>query len=137
MLPREDIIAFYSHAALFVCPSVYEPFGIINLEAMACGAPVVASRVGGIPEAVADGETGILVDVDAAGSDFEPRDAQAFARRLADAINALMGDPGRRAAFAEAGRRRVVEKFSWESVAAQTLDFYKDVVKRHGEQNAR
>ncbi|HEX2612171.1 MAG TPA: glycogen synthase [Fibrobacteria bacterium] len=131
MIPREETIAFYSHAALFVCPSVYEPFGIINLEAMACGAPVVASKVGGIPEAVADGETGILVDVDSAGADFEPRDPEAFVRRLADAINALMADPGRRAAFAEAGRRRVVEKFSWESVAAQTLDFYKELVARN------
>jgi starch synthase len=131
MLPREEIITFYSHAALFVCPSVYEPFGIINLEAMACGAPVVASRVGGIPEAVADGETGLLVDTDASGSDFEPRDPAAFAARLAGAISALMGDPARRAAFAEAGRRRVVEKFSWASVAAQTLDFYKELVARN------
>ncbi len=128
MLAREDVVSLYSHAALFVCPSVYEPFGIINLEAMACGAPVVASRVGGIPEAVAEGETGLLVDVDpGSGGDFEPRDPEAFARRLAAAITELMEDPARRAAFAAAGRTRVEEKFSWESVAAQTLAFYKDL----------
>lgn len=131
MLSRPEIIAFYSQAAVFVCPSVYEPFGIINLEAMACGAAVVASRTGGIPEAVADGETGILVDVDpVGGGDFEPRDPEAFARRLADAIAALMQDPARRAALAAAGRRRVVEHFSWESVASRTLDFYKELVSR-------
>jgi glycogen synthase len=143
MVAREDVIAFYSHAAIFVCPSVYEPFGIINLEAMACGAPVVASRVGGIPEAVADGETGILVDVDpstnnnAGGADFEPRDPAAFARRLADGITALLNDPGKRAAFAAAGRKRVEDRFSWESVAAQTLSFYKEVVARYAAEENR
>lgn len=132
MLAREDVISLYSHAALFVCPSVYEPFGIINLEAMACGAAVVASRVGGIPEAVAEGETGLLVDVDpVGGGDFEPRDPDAFARRLAAAITELMQDPQRRAAFAAAGRTRVEQKFSWESVAAQTLAFYKELVARN------
>lgn len=127
MLPREDVIALYSMAAVFACPSVYEPFGIINLEAMACGAAVVASRVGGIPEAVADGETGVLVDADPGGADFEPRDAEAFAARLAEGITALLENPGRRAAFAAAGRKRVEERFSWESVAAQTLNFYKEL----------
>jgi glycogen synthase len=132
MVAREDVINLYSHAALFVCPSVYEPFGIINLEAMACGAPVVASRVGGIPEAVADGATGILVDTDpVGGTDFEPKDPAAFARRLADAITGLMQNPDRRAAFAAAGRKRVEDRFSWESVAAQTLDFYKEIIARH------
>jgi glycosyltransferase involved in cell wall biosynthesis len=132
MVAREDVINLYSHAALFVCPSVYEPFGIINLEAMARGAPVVASRVGGIPEAVADGATGILVDTDpVGGTDFEPKDPAAFARRLADAITGLMQNPDRRAAFAAAGRKRVEDRFSWESVAAQTLDFYKEIIARH------
>jgi glycogen synthase len=132
MVSRPDLIAFYSHAALFVCPSVYEPFGIINLEAMACGVPVVASRVGGIPEAVADGETGILIDVDpVGGTDFEPRDPAAFARRLADGISGLLENPAHRDAFAAAGRKRVEDHFSWESVAAQTLSFYKEVIARH------
>jgi len=117
---------------VFVCPSVYEPFGIINLEAMACGAAVVASRVGGIPEAVADGETGLLVDVDpVGGTNFEPKDPEAFARRLAEAVSSLLENPERRAAFAAAGRKRVEEKFSWESVAKQTLSFYQEVAARY------
>jgi starch synthase len=138
MVAREDVINLYSHAAVFVCPSVYEPFGIINLEAMACGAAVVASRVGGIPEAVAEGETGLLIDVDPVGDgDFEPRDPGAFALRLAGGITALLDDPARRAAFAAAGRKRVEERFSWESVAAQTLSFYQEVVARYAQENAR
>lgn len=129
MLPREETIAFYSQAALFVCPSVYEPFGIINLEAMACGTPVVASNVGGIPEVVEDVQTGLLVDVDAVGgTNFEPKDPGAFADRLAEAMNAMMRSPTRRRICGENGRRRVVEKFSWKSVAAQTLEFYKELV---------
>jgi glycosyltransferase involved in cell wall biosynthesis len=138
MLPREETIAFYSHAALFVCPSVYEPFGIINLEAMACGTPVVAANVGGIPEVVEDGATGLLVDVDpVGGTNFEPRDPGAFADRLAEAMNAMMNSATRRGIYGEKGRERVVAKFSWESIAAQTLEFYKEVVKRYGDQNAR
>jgi alpha-maltose-1-phosphate synthase len=132
MVAREDVITLYSHAAVFVCPSVYEPFGIINLEAMACGAAVVASRVGGIPESVVDGETGILVDVGPVnGADFEPRDPEAFSRRLAEGISALLENPARRDAFAAAGRKRVEDRFSWESVAAQTLSFYKEVIARY------
>jgi len=97
MLPREDVITMYTHASVFVCPSVYEPFGIINLEAMACETPVVASRVGGIPEIVVPDETGLLVDVDpTGGDDVEPAAPDAFARGLADGVNALMRDPERR-----------------------------------------
>ncbi|MFB6098931.1 MAG: glycosyltransferase, partial [Salinibacter sp.] len=129
MLPREDVITMYSHAAVFVCPSVYEPFGIINLEAMACETPVVASRVGGIPEIVVPDETGLLVDVSpTAGKDVEPANPEAFARGLADGVNALMADPERRNAMGTAARRRVEEHFSWTAIAEQTLGFYKELL---------
>ena len=131
MLPREDVIAMYSHAAVFVCPSVYEPFGIINLEAMACETPVVASAVGGIPEIVEPGVTGLLVSFDAEGGDSpEPRDAAAFSRDLAAAVNELIRDPGRRDAMGRAARARVLERFSWRSIAEQTLDHYREVLGR-------
>lgn len=125
MLSRAEILQLYSHAALFVCPSVYEPFGITNLEAMACGAPVVASAVGGIPEVVVDGETGVLVPL-ALSSDepMTPVDPDRFAGDLAAAINALIADPARRATMGAAGRRRAVEHFSWSSVADRTLELY-------------
>ncbi len=119
MVPREHLIVVYSQAALFVCPSVYEPFGIINLEAMACETAVVATAVGGIPTVVLDGETGLLVPL--AKSDLR------FARDLARAINTLMEDPGRRAAFARRGRRRVKEHFSWQAIAERTLDLYRQL----------
>ena len=129
MLPREDIIVMYSHAAVFVCPSVYEPFGIINLEAMACETPVVASAVGGIPEIVVPDETGVLVSFDPEGGDsFEPADPDAFARALARPVNALMNDPERRRAMAQAARTRVETVFSWTAIAEQTLDFYKSLL---------
>ena len=125
MLSREEIRQLYSHAAAFVCPSVYEPFGITNLEAMACGAPVVASAVGGIPEVVIDGETGVLVPVDLDPAEpMTPVDPERFARDLAIAITALLADPARRAAMGEAGRRRAVEQFSWASIADQTIELY-------------
>jgi glycogen synthase len=130
MLPREDVITMYSHAAVFVCPSVYEPFGIINLEAMACETPVVASAVGGIPEIVVPDETGLLVDVNPTGGDeVEPADPDAFAHGLADGVNALMADPGRRDTMGTAARQRVEAQFSWRAIAEQTLDFYKSLVE--------
>jgi glycogen synthase len=129
MVPVPDLVRFYSGASLFVCPSIYEPFGIINLEAMATGCPVVASRVGGIPEAVADGETGILVPFESRPSpEFAPQDPAGFSRDLADAINRLFGDEALRSRMSEAGRRRVEEKFSWRSIAEETLQFYEKVV---------
>ncbi|MDX1419562.1 MAG: glycogen synthase [Rubricoccaceae bacterium] len=129
MLPKADTIALYSHAAVFVCPSVYEPFGIINLEAMACETPVVASAVGGIPEIVVPGETGLLVPFASVGSGSpEPRDPEAFSRALADAINELLRDPERRSALGAASRRRVLEHFSWRSIAEKTLAFYRSLL---------
>lgn len=128
MLDRPEIIALYSHAAIFCCPSVYEPFGIINLEAMACGTPVVGSRVGGIPEVVADGETGILVDLNSdGGTDQQLRNPEAFVSGLAAAINQLAADPDRSRAMGLAGRRRVEDVYSWQSVAKQTLALYKSL----------
>ncbi len=130
MLPKRDIIPLYSQAALFVCPSVYEPFGIINLEAMACGTPVVASAVGGIREVVVSGETGLLVPIEArGGTDFEPKDPEKFVRDLAAAVNGLLDDPARRAEMGCRSRERVEQLFSWSSIARRTLDFYQDLVQ--------
>jgi glycosyltransferase involved in cell wall biosynthesis len=129
MLPREDVITMYSHAEVFVCPSVYEPFGIINLEAMACKTPVVASAVGGIPEIIVEGETGLLVEFEAEGGDsHEPANPDAFAQALADGVNTLMADPERRATMGETSRTRVENVFSWTAIAEQTLAFYKDLL---------
>jgi len=123
--PKDDLIALYSQAALFVCPSIYEPFGIINLEAMACGTPVVAAAVGGIREVVRHGETGLQVEfTPISAADPAPQDPQRFARDLAAAIDALLADPDRRRFMGERSREVVVEQFSWESIARQTLDFY-------------
>ncbi|MGZ6300000.1 MAG: glycosyltransferase, partial [Candidatus Limnocylindria bacterium] len=125
MLSREEIRQLYSHAAIFVCPSVYEPFGITNLEAMACERPVVATAVGGIPEVVVDGETGTLVPVEfRAEEPMTPVDPDRLAGDLATAINRLMADPELRARMGAAGRRRAVERFSWSSIAEQTVALY-------------
>ena len=114
MLPKADVIQLLTHALAFVCPSVYEPLGIVNLEAMACATAVVASRVGGIPEVVDGGVTGLLVPPDDPAS-------------LADALNLLLRDPGRAAELGLAGRRRAVAEFSWEAVAAQTAELYAEL----------
>lgn len=131
MIPKADAIALYSHADVFVCPSVYEPFGIINLEAMACETPVVASAVGGIPEIVMPGETGLLVEFETEGSGSpEPADPTGFSRALAEAVNEVMRDEARRQAMGAAARQRVLEHFSWVRIAADTLDFYRDLLGR-------
>jgi len=128
-VPLDDLVALYSQAAVFVCPSIYEPFGITNLEAMACGAPVVASAVGGIPEVVVEGLTGRLIPLEARGPDDpEPRDPERFARDLAGAINELLADPELGRAMGQAGRRRVEERFSWTGVAHRTRAFYERLV---------
>jgi starch synthase len=111
MLPKPEIIQLLTHALAFVCPSVYEPLGIVNLEAMACGTAVVGSAVGGIPEVVADGQTGLLVP---------PGDPV----RLAEALAALTADPARATAMGQHGRQRAIEEFSWASIAAQTAALY-------------
>ena len=115
MLPRASVIQVLSHAAAFVCPSVYEPLGIVNLEAMACATPVVASAVGGIPEVVDDGVTGLLVP---------PSEPKA----LADAVNRLLDDPGLAAGMGRAGRARATAEFSWQAIAEQTVALYETVI---------
>jgi len=118
MMPRPEIIVLYSHARVFVCPSVYEPFGIINLEAMACETAVVASRVGGIPAVVQHGQTGLLVDC-------EP---STFATSLAAALNDLMSDTDRCVEYGRSGRARVKAHFSWEAIARQTYQYYQTLI---------
>jgi starch synthase len=130
IVPKEEIIPLYTHASLFVCPSVYEPFGIINLEAMACETPVVASAVGGIKEVVVPEKTGLLVPFEPVSStDFEPKDPAQFARDLAAAINQLLDDPARLREMGLRSRERVEHYFSWTSIARWTLDFYFDLVQ--------
>jgi starch synthase len=129
-VPPKDLIALYSHAAVFVCPSIYEPFGITNLEAMACGTPVVASAVGGILEVVEDRVTGLLVPFEpASAGDQEPKDRERFALDLASAVNSLITSPGRGKSMGTAARQRVKAHFTWKAVARKTLDFYENLAK--------
>jgi glycogen synthase len=126
MVPRRTTIALYSHAAVFCCPSIYEPFGLINLEAMACGTPVVASAVGGIPEVVVPGTTGYLVDPGLSRTPpYDPRDPAQFARGLAEAMNRLLTNPELRQQMGQNGRAHVEQHFSWRSVAQRTLELYR------------
>jgi glycosyltransferase involved in cell wall biosynthesis len=130
-VPRDHLITLYSHASVFVCPSIYEPFGIINLEAMACGTPVVASAVGGIPEVVIDGKTGVLIPFEPISDDnFEPKNPEQFSKDLAEAVNDLLRSPEKSERMGRESRKRVEEKFSWESVARQTIGFYKELTGR-------
>jgi starch synthase len=128
MLPRDEVIQFYSNAAVFCCPSVYEPFGIINLEAMACETAVVASAVGGIKEVVVPEETGLLVELDLKPGTFEPVDAERFSRGLAEAINRVALNQDLRTRMGRAGRQRVEQHFSWSAIAQKTLELYRSLV---------
>ena len=120
MLPKADVVQLLSHATVFVCPSVYEPLGIVNLEAMACGTAVVASDVGGIPEVVVDGVTGRLVHYDEAAPG-------AFEADLARSVAELLADPARAADLGRAGRQRAVAEFGWDAIAEQTLALYRSL----------
>src|SRR6202012_3443938 len=117
MLPKQDVIQLLTHATVFACPSLYEPLGIVNLEAMACGTAVAGSRVGGIPEVVADGSTGLLVPPDDPGA-------------LAQALNTVVGDPALAKSMGQAGRDRAVAEFGWRAVAEQTAALYSELVSR-------
>ena len=131
MLDRKSTIELYSHAAVFCCPSIYEPFGLINLEAMACETAVVASAVGGIKEVVVDGETGFLVPLNqTTESPFAPTEPEKFSRDLAARINQLMKDRELRERFGNAGRKRAAEKFSWSAIAQQTIGLYQSLLKK-------
>jgi starch synthase len=129
MLDKESVIQMYSHAQVFCCPSIYEPFGIINLEAMACKTAVVASAVGGIKEVVVHGETGLLVPLEQqTAAPFEPVDPQKYARDLASAINLVLDDDALRDSMAEKGLQRAREVFSWTSIARQTKELYETLI---------
>ncbi|MFI6759978.1 glycogen synthase [Micromonospora sp. NPDC050417] len=129
MLPKHEVIQVLSHTTVFACPSVYEPMGIVNLEAMACETAVVATATGGIPEVVADGETGLLVGIeqadDGTGTPLVP---ERFVADLAAALNTLLADPDRAAEFGRAGRSRAVEHFSWDAIADRTMGVYRSVL---------
>ena len=128
MVTKEEAIQLYSHCAVFCCPSVYEPFGIINLEAMACGAPVVASATGGILEVVVEGETGHLVPFAPDASTGFPADPAQFAMELAGKLKSLLADPARAQAMGAAGRSRVEAHFSWTAIAQQTIALYSKLI---------
>jgi starch synthase len=129
MVTKQEAIQLYSNARVFCCPSVYEPFGIINLEAMACGTPVLASATGGIKEVVVDGETGYLVPFDQDPVTNFPLDPEKFARDLAAGINRLLQDPERCKRFGVAGRTRVEKTFSWTAIAQQTIRLYEQLIQ--------
>ncbi len=131
MLSKREAIQLYSNCSVFCCPSVYEPFGIINLEAMACKAPVVASATGGILEVVVDGVTGYLVPFDQDSVTGFPLNPEEFSRDLARKVTALLGDPEKARHFGEAGRKRVEEKFSWTAIADQTIALYRELIESH------
>jgi starch synthase len=128
MLPKPDVIQLLSHATVFACPSIYEPLGIVNLEAMACEAAVVATATGGIVEVVVDGETGLLVPFEPSDDGLRtPVDPEGFAAAIAEGVNTLVRDPERAAEMGKAGRTRVLEHFAWPAIARQTADLYRSL----------
>jgi starch synthase len=128
MLPKRDVVQLLSHATVFACPSIYEPLGIVNLEAMACEAAVVATATGGIVEVVVEGETGLLVPFEPRGpGEPEPRDPDAFVAGIAERVNELVADPGRARALGRAGRERAVERFAWPAIAERTVELYRRI----------
>ena len=130
MLPKNEVIQLYSHADVFCCPSIYEPFGIINVEAMACETAVVASAVGGIKEVVVDGETGILVALEQQNvAPFEPLDPEKFAKDLAEGVNKLISNKELKDKMAKKGRKRVEDKFDWSAIAKEHKELYKSLKK--------
>ena len=130
MLDKKDVIQLYSHADVFCCPSIYEPFGIINIEAMACETAVVASAVGGIKEVVIEGETGLLISLEQQTSaPFEPVNPDQFSRDLAEGINILINNKSLRDKMAKNGRKRVEDFFDWTAIAKQTENIYKSLIK--------
>ncbi len=129
MLPKPDVVQILSHATVFACPSVYEPMGIVNLEAMACQAAVVATATGGIPEVVHDGVTGMLVPIDqAADGTGTPTDPDRFVAEFAERVNALLADPGLAEQMGRAGRQRANEQFSWAEIARRTVGLYRSLI---------
>ena len=125
MLPKREVIQLLTHATVFACPSIYEPLGIVNLEAMACETAVVATATGGIVEVVVDGETGLLVPFEQAEGDIVPRDPEAFVSGIAERVNALIADPARAELMGKAGRERAVSEFDWSAIARETVELYR------------
>ncbi len=137
MLPREKIKVLYSHARVFACPSLYEPFGIINLEAMSCETPVVGSSVGGIPEIIIEGKTGYLIPLESVSrTNFNPKNPEEFQKEFASKINILLNDESLANQMGKAGRERVLEKFSWESIAKTTYNYYQEVISKFEKEKA-
>jgi glycogen synthase len=137
MLPREKIKVLYSHARVFACPSLYEPFGIINLEAMACETPVVGSAVGGIPEIIIEGETGFLIPLESISrTDFNPKNPERFQKDFAQKVNLLLDNKELADTMGKAGRERVLDKFSWDSIAKTTFNYYAEVIAKFEKEKA-
>ncbi|MCF0215181.1 MAG: glycogen synthase [Fibrobacteraceae bacterium] len=138
MMQHEELRVLYSHATVFATPSLYEPFGIINLEAMSCGTPVVGSAVGGIPEIIVDGETGYLVPLKAVSeTNFEPANPKAFQTDFANKLNTILTNPELAKKMGEVSRKRAIDVFSWKSIAKQTFDFYAECIARYKKEGKR